>query len=118
MVILGEGSQYPDLTACLQDNQVDPTTAAEGAHLVVYRIINGVADIVAQGLKVRTDGQFLVLGLIPEGYALVEGLPILGTSGEVDAEPDEPTERSVSLEGCRVADGAAYKRWRGGGTTF
>lgn len=116
VVILGSGDSgknYRNATEMLTDpiNQVDPTAAAVGDHLVVFEVADGQAVILAQGSKKSCDGGVLVLGLIPDEYELIAGVPILGTGGTEDVEPSDQQEQVVTLEGRRVANGSAYKAW-------
>jgi len=115
MVILGSGDRgknYPNLTAMLEDNNVDPVRAARGDQLIVYRLASGRAEIMARGVKISCDGGILVLGLRPDEYEYAGGIPILGTGGTEDAEPGDKREQRVPLRGMKVASGTAYAAWQ------
>lgn len=115
MVILGSGDRgknYPNLTAMLEDNNVDPVRAARGDHLIVYRLSGGRAEIMARGVKLSCDGGVLVLGLRPDEYEYAGGVPILGTGGTADVEPGDKREQRVTLRGMKVASGAPYAAWQ------
>lgn len=104
---------YANLTEFALDpiNHTDPRTAPVQTELVVVRVARGQAQIEARGRKISCDGHMLVLGVRPEEYDTLAGVPILGTGGASLEQGDRPTQE-VRLAGLRVLDGRRYADWQ------
>lgn len=102
-------SDYPNMTACLEANRVDPTQCPAGTEVIVYKIEGDRTIILGRGPLGNCDGIIIVLDRRPDEYDTIGGLPILHKKDAPD--PDEPPQPKLELAGLRVASGQAYQEW-------